>query len=143
LNAWRPNRKVRLTLTAVVLLLLIIGGWLSVSAFGTSRQDQVVQQGLAYAERQMVWSSGPSVQSTHSILTDYLTAALQRYVPLPVRADVNAQDFIRRHGLHRRYLLIVLYGTYNSLPPDEGVEVHGDVVELVDPKSRRVVLLTN
>jgi hypothetical protein len=36
--------------------------------------------------------------------------------------------------------MVVLHGTYNTLPPDEGVDLTGDVVVLVDVRTNRVVL---
>jgi hypothetical protein len=91
----------------------------------------------------MVWVSGPTIQSTHLVTAEGLPSALRQFVPLPVRADVNVQDLIRRYGARHQFTLILLRGTYNSLPPDEGIDIHGDVVELVDRQGRRVVLLTN
>jgi hypothetical protein len=117
--------------------------WVVFGAARTSPQDQVAQQGLSYAQQKMVWTSGPMIRIVQEVTAGTLEAALRRSVSSPVRANVNVPDLVRRYGRHHRFVLVILHGTYNSLPPDEGVEVLGDMVELVDEQSRRVVLLTN
>jgi hypothetical protein len=74
---------------------------------------------------------------------DELKAALSGRVPAHVAQDVNVSDLIARYGPKHRVALVVLSGSYNSLPPDEGVPVTGDVVALVDQPSNRVLLLTD
>lgn len=104
--------------------------------------DGARQVALAAARSQMQWYSGPSVQSTYTIPLRRLQTTLRRSVrPLTVATDVNVQDLTHRYGRDHQVVLVVLSGVYNSLPPDEGSTVRGDVVVLVDARSHHVILL--
>jgi hypothetical protein len=91
----------------------------------------------------MAWSQAPSVRLTRTLQVRDLEPLLRRTVTRQVAADVNVADLERVYGADRRVVLLVLHGVFNSLPPDEGVIVNGDVVELVDPTNDHVLLLTD
>ena len=89
----------------------------------------------------MLWNSGPRVRSAQVLPLRLLPRDLASSVSASVRQHVNVPDLLRRYGPNRQVVLVVLYGVYNSLPPDEGVEIRGDAITLVDPKTNRVLLL--
>lgn len=110
---------------------------------GTAQSDRAGAAALAYAHARTLWTSGPTIRSVRVVPLDELKAALSGRVPAHVAQDVNVSDLIARYGPKHRVALVVLSGSYNSLPPDEGVPVTGDVVALVDQPSNRVLLLTD
>lgn len=111
---------------------------------GTAQSDPVGSSALAYAHARTLWTSGPTIRSERVVPLDQLNAALvQASVPLHIRQDVNVPDFIAHYGATHRVALVVLFGSYNSLPPDEGVPVTGDVVAIVNEPSNTVLLLTD
>jgi len=121
-------------LLAIVLVVALI---VITSSGGSSQTSAVDQVALSYAERQMVFNSGPEVRSTHTLLLRNLSHALATYTRRSVAKDVNVRDLIRRFGANRRVTLVVLSAVYNTLPPDEGVVVNGQVVVLVDTRTNR------
>jgi hypothetical protein len=131
-------------LRVLPVLLLIIGGVAYYAlASSPSRSARIDQVALADARAQMVWSQGPTVQSTQILKLGQLSAALARSVPLRVAQDVNVQDLERRYGPQRTVALVVVNGVYNTLPPDEGVNLRGDAVVIVDVRTNRALFLTN
>jgi len=56
-------------------------------------------------------------------------------VPADVVKDINVPELIHQFGANRQVGLIVPSGVFNSLPPDEGVVEHSQVVVLVDASS--------
>ena len=90
----------------------------------------------------MAWERGPTVAWSRLVRLGELDAALQP-VHLAGRHDVNTVDLIHRYGKERQVDLVVLQGRFNTLPPDEGVNVNGEVVVLVDMKTRHVILMTD
>jgi hypothetical protein len=109
---------------------------------GSSGGSAATQAGLQYARTEMVWIHGPSIAHERTATMGALPALLRTLASTSLRKDVNTADLIRRYGPHRRIDIIVLSGVYNSLPPDEGVNVQGEVLILVDPQTDRVLFLT-
>ncbi|MBV9282456.1 MAG: hypothetical protein JOZ41_20450 [Chloroflexi bacterium] len=116
--------------------------WLALTTSAPAPPDRLTQAALAYSQQYIEWSRGPTVRSSQTVPLARLDGALARNVPPRVRRDVNVSDLLRRFGPRRRLGLVVLYGVYNSLPPDEGVEVNGDLAVLVDVATNRVLLVT-
>ncbi|HLJ67286.1 MAG TPA: hypothetical protein VKX16_07980 [Chloroflexota bacterium] len=118
-------------------LALIAGGalLLVLATRGSSAPSPLAQDALAYGRHEMVWQTGPVLQSIRVIALRDLGPALSAAVPARVRQDVNVPDLIRRFGANRRVGLAILRGTFNSLPPDEGIVLTGDAVVLVDAKT--------
>ena len=98
---------------------------------------------LSYARKHIVWLQGPRVRSTHTIPLRRLQPLLARTVSSTLRNDVNVPDLERRYGPDRKVAVVILNGVYNSLPPDEGIDIRGDMVVLVDVRTNRVLFLTD
>jgi hypothetical protein len=130
-----------LLLVAVLAVLAMLWGLGVVG--GAAQQSPAGNAALAYARARTVWYSGPVVQSVRTVPLDRLQGALRASVPAHIQQDVNIPALIRQYGPHRQVALVVLNGSYNSLPPDEGVTVHGDWVAIVDARTNRVLLLTD
>ncbi len=137
-------RSSRLPLAfALIVLGLVVGVgllWYGLSP-SSPPLNSATQAGLVYSRDYMLWKSGPRVRSAQVLPLRLLPRALAASVSVSVRRHVNVRDLLRRYGPNRQVALIVLYGVYNSLPPDEGVEIRGDAITLVDPKTNRVLLL--
>lgn len=137
------SRRVRLAgllaLLAIAAAVLVI----SLSSPTSSDQSSASDAALSYAQQYMVWSHGPTVQSAHIVPLRRLDQAITSYVPAVVRKDINVGDLMQQYGPNKQVALVVLAGTFNSLPPDEGVTINGGVVVIVDVKSDRVLLLTD
>ncbi len=142
LGARRGRGRILLLGALVVLAMCAAILWFAFSVAATSSQSRFADTALSYGQRYVIWSKGPDVQSTHIVPLHGLEGALVANVSPTVRQSVNVSDLVRRYGPNRRVALVVLHGVYNSLPPDEGVSVNGDVVVLVDVQSNRVLLLT-
>jgi len=128
---------------ALVFLGLVVGVgllWYGLSP-SSPPLNAATQAGLVYSRDYMLWNSGPRVRSAQVLPLRLLPRALASSVSVSVRRHVNVPDLLRRYGPNRQVVLVVLYGVYNSLPPDEGVEIRGDAITLVDPKTNRVLLL--
>lgn len=121
----------------------VVLAYLAYSAFaGSAGGSTATQVGLRYARAEMVWTEGPSVVHERTGAMGELPALLAALATTTLRQDVNTTDLIRRYGPHRKVDIIVLSGVYNSLPPDEGVDVRGEVLVLVDAQTNRVLFLT-
>jgi hypothetical protein len=121
----------------------IVPAYVAYSHFaGSSGGSAATQAALQYARTEMVWIQGPSVGHERTATMGALPALLRTLASTSLRQDVNTADLIRRYGPHRPVDIIVLSGVYNSLPPDEGVNVQGEVLLLVDPRTDRVLFLT-
>jgi hypothetical protein len=131
---------------ALLLILVATGAaivWVTYAASASSPQSRASQAALAYAGRYMTWSRGPHVDSVHIVPLRRLSAILATAATPTLRKDVNVGELVRRYGLNSRVALVILSGTYYSLPPDEGVYVTGEAAVLMRAGSDRVILLTN
>lgn len=89
----------------------------------------------------MVWIKGPTVVSARVIQLRDLEKNLRVEVSPAVWRDVNVRALRRQYGPNRQVGLVILSGVFNSLPPDEGVVVHADVVVLVDARTNHGIYL--
>jgi hypothetical protein len=125
-----------------VLLAASASAWLLLSPAPLTDADHFTSIAMSYAVGNMVWSSGPTVQSSEIVPLARLQTALTSRVPRSVSSQVNVPDLTHQYGPSRKVALVVLHGVYNSLPPDEGVNIRGDVVLLVDVRTGRVLFMT-
>jgi hypothetical protein len=131
-------------LLSIGVLGCIVLAFVAYSVFaGSSGSSNATQAGLRYARAEMVWTHGPSIAHERTGATGALPALLPALANTRLRKDVNTADLIRRYGPNRKVDIIVLSGVYNSLPPDEGVDVQGEVLVLVDAQTNRVLFLTD
>jgi hypothetical protein len=137
----RRGRRL-LGIAGILVVGIALGGVLLLTGV-TSASDPAENAGLTVAREQMVWAHGPSVVSRQAISLSDLPAALHRSVSPRVVSDVNVPGLIRRYGAHRKIVLVVMTGEYNSLPPDEGIEVNGEAIAIVDAHTNHVLLLMN
>jgi hypothetical protein len=107
----------------------------------TTTPPRYVQAALKYAGTQIIWNKGPSVQSSQVLPLRRLAAVLPKTVSPSVAKAINVPDLIRRYGTIRRVALVVLFGSFNSLPPDEGVIIASPVVVLVETPQNRPIYL--
>ena len=131
--------RLLLLLGAVICVALAFLAYLHVSS---SPAGTAGDAALRYARTEMVWTHGPSVLHERAATMGALPALLPRLANVMLRNDVNAADLIRRFGAGRKIDIVVLTGVYNSLPPDEGVDVQGEVLVLLDPSTERLLFLT-
>lgn len=89
----------------------------------------------------MVWIKGPVLVSSRVISLRHLEKDLRAEVSATVWQDVNVRALLRQYGPSKQVGLVILSGVFNSLPPDEGVVVHADVVVLVNPRTDRGIYL--
>ncbi len=108
----------------------------------SSGRSDATQAGLQYARSEMVWTHGPSIAHQRAGTVGELPALLPLLAGATLRHDVNTAGLIRQYGPNRQVDILVLSGVYNSLPPDEGVNVQGEALVLVDPQTNRVLFLT-
>ncbi|GAC1472752.1 MAG: hypothetical protein NVS2B16_28680 [Chloroflexota bacterium] len=143
----RGISRTRRFIWPVVALVLLVGGvGIALFAFAgapTTADRRAVQRGENYGRQEVVWSQGPSIESEKVISLNQLSSTLASMVPTTTQQNVAAMPLARRYGARRRVAVVVLRGTYNSLPPDEGVAVTGDVLVLVDVKTDHVLLMTS
>jgi hypothetical protein len=136
----------RLLLPTVLLALCLVAGavLLTVQVEGStpSSVQRATQAGLLDARTTMVWESGPVVQSSRVIRLGQLGQYV-RILGTPVRNDVSVSSLIRQYRADRPVDFVVLFGKYNTLPPDEGVDVHGQALALVDMKTDTTLYLMN
>lgn len=116
--------------------------WLFFEQSAPSAGSKASDAALSYAQRNTVWISGPSARSVQIIALGRLQNTLNASVSPTIARDVNVSQLLGQYGPRRRVALVILHGRYNSLPPDEGVEVTGDVVAVVDGPTDRVLLMT-
>ncbi|MDQ2745093.1 MAG: hypothetical protein M3Z66_22740 [Chloroflexota bacterium] len=123
-------------------MVCLAAAWVTVLSPLLNPRATPTQIGLDYTRHYMVWESGPSLVSTHTLALRQLSAAMRSSLPLPTQHDVNVPDLIHRYGANRSVDMVVVRGVFNSLPPDEGIVVRGTVVVLVDGRSNRVLFMT-
>lgn len=140
---WSPRSGSRALLLVTGAILILGRLVLAYRAQHSDEREAAGQAAQHYAQTTTLWSSGPTVRSVQILPVKDLRAALRTAVAPGVAADVNVDDLARRVGSNRRVALVVLNGVHNSLPPDEGVNVNGDVVAIVDLNGDRVLLLTD
>jgi hypothetical protein len=140
----RDGRRLAAALIIIgaVLVALVVVGFQLARSVDVSGQAQATQTGLQYSRTTMAWERGPTVAWSRLVRLGGLDAALQS-VHLAGRHDVNTAALIHRYGKERQVDLVVLQGRFNTLPPDEGINVNGQVVVLVDMKTRHVILMTD
>ena len=139
-----PTRRRRILPVAVLLAAVfgITGGlFLVISSQSATPGTQIGPAALAAARNQMEWMSGPTLQATYTVPLRRLEKTLRSAVPRHVADDVNVAGLRQQYGPERRIGLAVLRGVFDSLPPGEGVIVHGNVVVLVDIKTNHVILV--
>jgi hypothetical protein len=95
-----------------------------------------------YAARTTLWNSGPTVTGVRIVRLSRLGATLHGAVTTQLADDVNVTDLQRRVGKNRQVAMVILHGTFNTLPPAEGVTVTGNMVAIVDMPTHHVLLLT-
>lgn len=133
----------RLFGVAVLLVLALTGILLITSSVTDSTPNPLNQAALRYANQQMIWTSGPTVRRSDTLPLGRLSHALATEVSPTVAAHVNVSDLLHRFSANRRIALVILTGSFNSLPPDEGVDMHGDVVVLLDAQNNKPLFLTD
>jgi hypothetical protein len=143
--ALRRSRRLRWVLAGIVVMVVAFGilAYLLLQPASTpsTATQRFNQAALRYAGTQIVWSTGPAVKSTHILPLRDLAAALKTAVRPSVARDVNTSDLIRRYGPDHEVALVVLAGDFNSLPPDEGLVLNGELVVLVDTARDRAIYL--
>lgn len=133
-----PPTRVRLSLAQkIVLALLVLVPFTAASVYVAVQVQSLNSPNrdgaaIEYAKMQIVWSSGPTVASSHTLSMKRLEKALELYAPAHLREDIDVSGLIKQYGENRKIVLVILRGTYNSLPPDEGRIVTGDIAVLVD-----------
>jgi hypothetical protein len=142
-STFRSRRALAaLLIIAIALVAAVILGIDIAQSVSVSAQQRATQTGLDYSRTTMVWGKGPSVASSRIVALDNLNPAL-RSVHLIGGHDINTADLIRQYGAKRQVDLVVLHGTFNTLAPDEGVNITSDVVVLVDMKTRHVLFMND
>jgi hypothetical protein len=137
----RPRLLAPLLLLAICLVAGAILLVTQVDGSGApSAQQRATQAALHHGRTTMVWESGPVVQSSRVIRLGQIAHYVHRLNP-PVRNDINSASLIRQYGRNRSVDFVVLFGKFNTLPPDEGVDVHAQVLAVVDMKTDKTLLL--
>lgn len=133
-----------LVLGATGVLAILWGtGVIGVASSSAPGDNPASQAALSYARTRTAWTAGPTVQKVRTVRLSRLSAALRAAVGHRIAQDVNVADLEQRYGRNHEVSLVVLHGSFNSLPPDEGVPVNGDMVAIVDARTNTVVLLTD
>jgi hypothetical protein len=141
--ALRRSRRLRWVLAGMVALVagFIVLAIVLLQPASTATPPPYEQTALRYAHTQIIWSKGPSVQSSRILPLRRLAAALRTSVTPGVARVVNVPDLLHRFGPNQRVALVVLFGSFNSLPPDEGVVIASQVVVLVQMPQNRAIYL--
>lgn len=136
----------RLRLSALALLGVIVIAaaviWYQNATAAPSAAQRAGTIARSYAARTTLWNSGPTVTEVRVVPLTRLATTLRRTVTTQIADDVNVADLQRRVGTNRQVALVVLHGVFNTLPPAEGVTVTGNMVAIVDMRTRKVLLLT-
>lgn len=136
----------RLRLSALALLGVIVIAaaviWYQNATAAPSAAQRAGNIARSYAARTTLWNSGPTVTEVRVVPLTRLATTLRRTVTTQIADDVNVADLQRRVGTNRQVALVVLHGVFNTLPPAEGVTVTGNMVAIVDMRTRKVLLLT-
>jgi hypothetical protein len=139
----KGSRRGWVLLLCIGVLGCILLGFVAYSALaGSSGGSPATQAALRYARAEMVWLHGPTIVHERTATLGELPALLPSLANTTLRKDVNTADLIRQYGPNKKVDIVVLSGVYNSLPPDEGVDVQGEVLVLVDAQTNRVLFLT-
>jgi hypothetical protein len=137
------GRRRQILLLSIGVPACVVLAYVAFSVFaGSPGESAATQAGLQYARSEMVWTHGPSITHARTGTTGALPVLLRSLANTTLRQDVNTRDLIRQYGPRRKVDIIVLSGVYNSLPPDEGVDVQGEALVLVDVKTNKVLFLT-
>jgi len=129
----------RLPPLILLLIVLAAGAYLLTQRSAPASADARAQQAaLAYAKQYMVWQQGPTARTVYTGPMSGIRKPLEQ-VPASVRSDINLPGLLRRIHPNRRVQLVILRGVYNTLAPDEGVEMAGDVVVIVDARTNKVL----
>jgi hypothetical protein len=138
-----PNR---LRLVALALLGIIVLAaavvWIQSATAAPSAAQRAGAIARTYAARTTLWNSGPTVTEVRIVPLTRLSATVHRAVTAQLADDVNVADLQRRVGRDLRVAMVVLHGTFNTLPPAEGVTITGNMIAVVDMKTKKVLLLT-
>ncbi|HEX6506164.1 MAG TPA: hypothetical protein VF221_00880, partial [Chloroflexota bacterium] len=137
------RRRILRVMVPAAIIICLAAGWLVYSASAGSSTSSATRAGIAYAQDTMEWTSGPTLTHARVARVRDLPAVLPQITGAALRQDVNTADLQRRYGPDRQVDLVVLSGVFNTLAPDEGVNVHGEVLAVVDVKTNRVLFLTD
>jgi hypothetical protein len=121
---------------------LIVGGVVALAILNWPESDaqKAADAAVTYGRTQMVWDRGPRAASSHIVPMRDVTAAVTQYASPGIASHFNARVLVRQYGPDHRVAVVVLTGSFNSLPPDEGVTLTM-AVALVDVPSGRVILV--
>jgi len=133
---------IRLGAAILLIAVCLAAAWVTVLSPLVSQRTDTTQVGLDYARTYLVWQSGPSLVSSRTLALRQLGGVMHTNLPPLTRHDVNVPDLIHHYGANRSVDMVVVHGVYNTLPPDEGIDVRGVVVVLVDARSDHVLLMT-
>jgi hypothetical protein len=137
----------RLRLAALALLGVIVLTaaviWVTNVTAAPSASQRAGEIARSYAARTTLWDRGPTVTDVRITRLSELEAQLRRRVTPQLASDVNVGDLQHRFGHNRVVALVILHGTFNTLPPGEGVTVTSDMVAVVDMRTHQVLLLTD
>jgi hypothetical protein len=125
-----------------MLVVALLAGFLMAIRASSASGSIESRAALQYAASQMSWQSTPTVKLVQNGRIANLSSMLLRHVPEAVATGVNVPDLKRLYGAQTPITLVVLQGSYNSLPPDEGITSNSDVISIVRRGTRHVLLLT-
>jgi hypothetical protein len=127
-------------IAACIVAGLVVLGVQAAQSGTESAQQRATQVALQHGRNTMVWETGPTVQSSRELPLSGLAAAVKT-LKGTVRHDVNAGELVHQYGAARKVDFVVLYGKFNTLPPNEGVDLYAQVLVLVDMKTQRVLFM--
>lgn len=138
-----PNR-LRLIALALLGVIMIAAAviWFQNATAAPSAAQGAGDIARRYAATTTLWNSGPTVTMVRITRLTRLRAALHHAVTAQVADDVNVADLEHRVGRNRQVAMVVLHGTFNTLPPAEGVTITGNMIAIVDMRTHHVLLLT-
>jgi len=137
-----PRRRLFRWGPPIVALFLICVplAWVVLSSSGSKQPDPIARAAVSYSRQQIIWDSGPTVQNEHVVPMRQLSRTLLAYAPRHVALDVNIPALLKQYGPGYRVAVVVLHGSFNSLPPQEGLPVH-DAVVLLNARTLKGVFL--
>lgn len=124
--------------------MLIVGGGIALVLANRPESDaqKAADAAVAYGRTEMLWQKGPAATSTRLVPLRKLASTLERSTSASIAPHVNVPSLIERYGPNHRVAIVVLSGEFNSLPPDEGVELT-TAVAIVDVPSDHVILVAD